>query len=53
MSADSPVALYAIAQLKGKLKLAGKSFEVAPYGASRSIRETNSARRSGAAVHHR
>ncbi len=32
MSADSPVALYAIARLKGKLKLAGKSFEVAPYG---------------------
>ena len=32
MSADSPVALYAIAQLKGKLQLAGKSFEVAPYG---------------------
>lgn len=32
MSADSPVALYAIAQLKGKLKPAGTSFEVAPYG---------------------
>lgn len=32
MSADSPVTLYAIAQLKGKLQLAGKSFEVAPYG---------------------
>jgi polar amino acid transport system substrate-binding protein len=32
MSADSPVTLYAVAQLKGKLQLAGKSFEVAPYG---------------------
>jgi polar amino acid transport system substrate-binding protein len=32
MSADSPVTLYAIAQLKGKLQPAGKSFEVAPYG---------------------
>lgn len=32
MSADSPVTLYAIAQLKGKLQAAGKSFEVAPYG---------------------
>jgi polar amino acid transport system substrate-binding protein len=31
-SADSPVTLYAIAQLKGKLKLAGKTFEAAPYG---------------------
>jgi polar amino acid transport system substrate-binding protein len=32
MSADSPVTLYAVAQLKGKLQLSGKSFEVAPYG---------------------
>ena len=31
-SADSPVTLYAIAQLKGKLQLAGKTFEAAPYG---------------------
>ena len=32
MSADSPVTLYGVEQLKGKLQLAGKSFEVAPYG---------------------
>jgi len=32
LSADSPVTLYAVAQLKGKLQVAGKSFEVAPYG---------------------
>ncbi|HEY8911925.1 ABC transporter substrate-binding protein [Lacisediminihabitans sp.] len=32
MSADSPVTLYAVAQLKGKIQLAGKGFEVAPYG---------------------
>ncbi len=31
-SADSPVTLYAIKQLDGKLQLAGESFEVAPYG---------------------
>jgi polar amino acid transport system substrate-binding protein len=31
-SADSPVALYGIAQLKGKLQTAGKTFEAAPYG---------------------
>jgi len=32
LSADSPVALYAISQTKGKLQPAGKSFDVAPYG---------------------
>ncbi len=32
MSADSPVTLYGVEQLKGKLQVAGKSFEVAPYG---------------------
>jgi polar amino acid transport system substrate-binding protein len=32
MSADSPITDYAIAQSKGKLQAAGKSFEVAPYG---------------------
>jgi polar amino acid transport system substrate-binding protein len=32
LSADSPVTLYAIAQTKGKLQLAGKTFDVAPYG---------------------
>ena len=32
MSADSPVTLYAIEQLKGKLQLAGTTFDVAPYG---------------------
>jgi polar amino acid transport system substrate-binding protein len=31
-SADSPVTLYAIAQLTGKLQPAGKTFEAAPYG---------------------
>lgn len=31
-SADSPVTLYAIAQLKGKLQPAGKTFDTAPYG---------------------
>lgn len=31
-TADSPVALYAIAQTKGKLVAAGKSFDLAPYG---------------------
>ena len=31
-SADSPVTLYAISQLKGKLQLAGKTFDVSPYG---------------------
>lgn len=32
LSADSPVTLYAIAQTKGKLQPAGKTFDVAPYG---------------------
>ena len=32
LSADSPVTLYAIAQTGGKLQLAGKTFDVAPYG---------------------
>jgi polar amino acid transport system substrate-binding protein len=32
LSADSPVTLYAIAQTKGKLQAAGKTFDVAPYG---------------------
>jgi polar amino acid transport system substrate-binding protein len=31
-SADSPVTLYAISQLKGKLQLAGATFDVSPYG---------------------
>ncbi len=31
-SADSPITEYAIAQSKGALQAAGKSFEVAPYG---------------------
>ena len=31
-SADSPVTLYGISQLKGKLKPAGKTFDVSPYG---------------------
>ncbi|GAA3876195.1 ABC transporter substrate-binding protein [Leifsonia kafniensis] len=31
-TADSPVALYAIAQTKGKLIPAGKTFDEAPYG---------------------
>jgi len=31
-SADSPVTLYGIAQLKGKLQPAGKTFDAAPYG---------------------
>ncbi|MCU1423048.1 MAG: transporter substrate-binding protein [Microbacteriaceae bacterium] len=31
-SADSPITDYAIAQSKGALQAAGKSFEVAPYG---------------------
>ncbi|KGJ80778.1 ABC transporter substrate-binding protein [Cryobacterium roopkundense] len=31
-SADSPVTLYAIEKLDGKLQPAGESFEVAPYG---------------------
>lgn len=31
-SADSPVTLYGIAQLKGKLQPAGETFEAAPYG---------------------
>jgi len=32
MSADSPITEYAIAQTNGKLEMAGKSFDVAPYG---------------------
>ena len=32
VSADSPVTLYAIAQSKGKLVVAGKTFDSAPYG---------------------
>lgn len=32
MSADSPVALYAIEQLKDKIQAAGETFDVAPYG---------------------
>lgn len=32
LSADSPVALYAIEQTDGKLQPAGKTFDVAPYG---------------------
>jgi len=31
-SADSPVTLYGIVQLKGKLQTAGQTFEAAPYG---------------------
>ena len=31
-SADSPVTLYGLVQLKGKLQTAGKTFETAPYG---------------------
>lgn len=31
-SADSPVALYAVSKLKGKLQPAGETFDVAPYG---------------------
>ena len=31
-SADSPVTLYGLVQLKGKLQTAGKTFEAAPYG---------------------
>jgi len=31
-SADSPVTLYGISKLKGKLQTAGKTFEAAPYG---------------------
>lgn len=31
-SADSPVSLYAISQLDGKLQLAGETFDVSPYG---------------------
>ncbi|NEN07116.1 ABC transporter substrate-binding protein [Diaminobutyricibacter tongyongensis] len=32
MSADSPITEYAIAKSNGKLEVAGKTFEVAPYG---------------------
>jgi polar amino acid transport system substrate-binding protein len=32
MTADSPITEYAIAKSNGKLKAAGKTFEVAPYG---------------------
>ncbi|TFD80322.1 ABC transporter substrate-binding protein [Cryobacterium sp. Sr8] len=31
-TADSPVTLYAIEQLKGKLQTAGETFDAAPYG---------------------
>ena len=31
-SADSPVTLYGLVKLKGKLQTAGKTFEAAPYG---------------------
>jgi polar amino acid transport system substrate-binding protein len=31
-SADTPVSLYAISQLKGKIQAAGKTFDAAPYG---------------------
>jgi polar amino acid transport system substrate-binding protein len=31
-SADSPVTLYGLTKLKGKLQKAGKTFETAPYG---------------------
>ncbi|MGV8885363.1 MAG: ABC transporter substrate-binding protein [Microbacteriaceae bacterium] len=32
MSADSPITLYAISQLKDKIEPAGESFDTAPYG---------------------
>lgn len=32
MSADSPVTLYAISKTDGALQLAGKTFDIAPYG---------------------
>ncbi len=32
MSADSPITQYAVAQLSGKIELAGDAFDVAPYG---------------------
>ena len=32
LSADSPVTLYAISKTKDKLQVAGKTFEVSPYG---------------------
>ena len=31
-TADSPVTLYAITQMKGKIQTAGKTFDTAPYG---------------------
>jgi polar amino acid transport system substrate-binding protein len=31
-TADSPVTLYAITQMKGKIQAAGKTFDTAPYG---------------------
>jgi polar amino acid transport system substrate-binding protein len=31
-TADSPVTLYGLVKLKGKLQTAGKTFEAAPYG---------------------
>jgi polar amino acid transport system substrate-binding protein len=31
-TADSPVTLYAIIQMKGKIQAAGKTFDTAPYG---------------------
>jgi polar amino acid transport system substrate-binding protein len=32
MTADSPITQYAVAQLSGKIELAGDAFDVAPYG---------------------
>lgn len=36
MSADSPVTLYAISQVKDKIEAAGETFDVAPYGIATS-----------------
>ncbi|MGV8969194.1 MAG: ABC transporter substrate-binding protein [Microbacteriaceae bacterium] len=40
MSADSPITLYAIAQLTDKIEAAGDSFDVAPYGIAVDKSET-------------
>jgi polar amino acid transport system substrate-binding protein len=32
MSADSPITLYAVAQIKDQIEVAGEAFDVAPYG---------------------
>ena len=32
MSADSPITLYAVSQLKDQIEVAGEAFDVAPYG---------------------